>query len=255
MSRLTKTRGIVVRHAPHSESSRIVHWLTEDHGKLTTIAKGAMRPRSAMMGAFDQLYTCELIYYAQERDAVFVTREIAPLQERSRFRSDWRAAMAGFYLTDLTARVMPQHEPSPEIFSMLDDALNEMNGRGCTAPMIFIYELRLLGLLGLSPKLDHCASCRREFSAGSTLRFSTQRGGIVCTSCASENDSIETGADILAILHHWQRGTGWNIARTARCNDQQLISIRSLLGNFIVYHLDIPANCRTTTFNMLFSRK
>jgi DNA repair protein RecO (recombination protein O) len=253
MSRLTKTRGIVIRHSPYSESSRIVQWITEDHGRLTTIAKGAMRPRSQMLSQFDQLYTCELIYYAQEREAVYVTREVSAIRERTRFRTDWRAAMAGCYLTDLTARAIPHHEPAPELYHLLDQALNELHLHGWSSPMLFIYELRLLHLLGLSPKLDVCATCRRSFQPGEQVSFSPKCGGMVCSTCSDINGSTGTGADVLAILNHWQRSSGWNVSRTARCSERQLAAIRTLLGDFVVYHMDIRATCRTMTMNMLFS--
>ena len=49
VSDLVTTRAIVIRHTPQTETSRIIHWVTEDHGKLTTLAKGALRPRNSML--------------------------------------------------------------------------------------------------------------------------------------------------------------------------------------------------------------
>lgn len=252
MSRLTKTRGIVVRHAAYSETSRIIQWITEDHGKISTIAKGAMRPRNPLLGQFDQLYTCELIYYAQERESVYITREVAPLFTRKRLRSDWRGAMAGLYLADLVARIMPAHEPAPELYNLLEDALSHLDDFGWYLPVPLLFELRLLTRLGLAPRLDRCASCDRRFDNGDRARFDAKQGGMVCRICRPTGKNPEMGADVLAILTLWQRAQGWNIARTSRCSDAQLSSIRELLGEFLGYHLDIGPHSRNMTMGLLF---
>lgn len=253
MSDLVKTRALVIRHAPHTESSRIIHWITEDHGRLTTLAKGAMRPRNNMLGQFDQFYTCELIYYARDKDTVFITREITALDPRPRFRTDWRAALAAQYLVDLTARTMPKHEPAPELFRLLEDGLNELNQRGWHAPGLFFYELRLLESLGLHPKIDRCAACNQPFATGHRAEFSSGRGGMVCDRCEKDGHGHAAGADILAILAHWQRGRDWQVARSARCTAPQLATIRTLNGDFLRYHLDIRATARDATLNLLMA--
>lgn len=251
MSNLTKTRGIVIRHAPFSETSRIIQWITEDHGKLATIAKGAMRPRNSLLGQFDQFYTCELIYYGKDREGVFVTRECSALKPRVELRSNWRAATAAGYLSGLTSRVMPGHEPASELYRLLDEALDETAARGASIPLLFLFELRLLAALGLAPKLDRCATCGNIFQTGSTADFSSQRGGMICDNCARPGEGHRSGADILAILTHWQKSGGWKIARAARCSEHQIASIRRLLGEFLTFHLELNAHMRDTALDML----
>lgn len=253
MSHLTKTRAIAIRHQPHTETSRIIQWVTEDHGKLTTLAKGALRPRNDMLGQVDQLYTCELIYYARDRDTLFITHSIHALQTRSRLRADWRAALAGLYLTDLTARIMPEREPAPELFYLLEQMLDELQQRGWHPPTLFCYELRLLELLGLPPKLDRCVSCNQPFATGHHAAFAAKLGGMMCERCRTHEATHEAGADILAILAHWQRGRDWSTPRTARCSAAQLATIRTLTGDFLQYHLDVTGAARDNTLRMLMS--
>ena len=45
-----KANGIILRVRPLTDSSLIVHWLTQEHGRLSTVAKGARRPKSALRG-------------------------------------------------------------------------------------------------------------------------------------------------------------------------------------------------------------
>ncbi|HMP97629.1 MAG TPA: DNA repair protein RecO [Kiritimatiellia bacterium] len=251
MSRLTKTRAIVVRHAPLTESSRVIQWVTEDHGKLVTLAKGAMRPRHGMLGQFDHLYTCELLYYAREADAVYITREIAPITLRTRFRQDWRAALAGAYLADLTARVMPQHEPAPELFRLMESGLDELQERGWYAPMLFLYELRLLDRLGLTPKLDRCAACDQAFKPSRRAAFSSRRGGMICDACKGEPSDHAVGADVPAMMAFWRKSPDWTVVRASRPTAAQLAAVRTLNGDFLGYHLDLRAGARERTLDLL----
>jgi len=210
-----------------------------------------MRPRNAMLGQFDHLYTCELIYYAQDRDAVYITREITPIQPRTRFRRDWRASVAASYIGDLAARVAPHHEPTPELFHLLDQALNELEQRGWHAPSLFLFEIRLLDLLGFAPKLNGCASCNQPFKSGHSARFSSRRGGMICDACHEPSETYAIGADVLAMLKFWQSADEWSAARTARCTPRQLETVRHLLGDFLVYHLELKPGIRRETLRLL----
>ena len=48
--------GIILRTRPLTETSLIVHWLTADHGRLSTVAKGAKRPKSPFRGKLDLFF-------------------------------------------------------------------------------------------------------------------------------------------------------------------------------------------------------
>jgi recombinational DNA repair protein (RecF pathway) len=40
-----RSEGIVLRLRPLGDTSLIVHWLTPEHGRLATVAKGARGPK------------------------------------------------------------------------------------------------------------------------------------------------------------------------------------------------------------------
>ena len=46
---------------PYSSTSRIVHWLTRQQGKISTLLKGALRPRSPFIGEYELFSTSELL--------------------------------------------------------------------------------------------------------------------------------------------------------------------------------------------------
>jgi DNA repair protein RecO (recombination protein O) len=241
---------------PHSETSRIIQWITEDHGRCTTIAKGALRPRNALLGQIDLFYTCEIVYYARPHDhgGVAILREAAPLHTRPRFRTDWRAAAAAGYAMHILVRILPDHDPAPRLYHLLASLLNEWNERGWYAPALFAHELRLLQQLGLTPRLEQCAGCGTPISPASPPVFSIARGGLVCPHCRPPGDDTrQPGADVVAMLRHWQNAEGWNSIRATRATPRQLQNAGTLLGDFLAHHLDVHPAARETVLNRLFA--
>ena len=57
------TAAIVLRHRPYGESDKIVSFLTEDFGKLTGIAKGAMRSRQRFVNSLEPFSLVNLRFH------------------------------------------------------------------------------------------------------------------------------------------------------------------------------------------------
>ena len=47
---IARTAAIPLACYPYSSTSRVVHWLTRYHGKVSTLLKGALRPKSPFLG-------------------------------------------------------------------------------------------------------------------------------------------------------------------------------------------------------------
>jgi DNA repair protein RecO len=251
---IQKTEAIVLRYYPFSNTSRIVSWLTPEAGKIATLVKGSQRPKSFFLGQYDLFYTCELVYYARERAGVHIARECALLKTRDRFRSDWKAAAAASYLSDLLFRVSPPDAPHHGLFDLLDSGLDRLAADGAAASFLFWFELKLLGALGLAPRLIRCLNCERELKPGARRsKFSYSRGGILCSACAEAGaqGSLPIAPDILAILTGWQRARSPQAALSTQCTTWQLGEIEKLLGLFLAYHLDTALPSRGIALEVL----
>ncbi len=251
---IVKTHAIVMRQAPTANTSRVVTWLTPRHGRVATMIKGALRPKSLFLGQLDLFYTCELLYYMRADREVYIARECYPVKPRPTLRHNWRACAAASYLTDLTARICPPHAPQPFLYQWLDDALDEFDHHGTAPGHVFWLELKLLEHLGLAPRLRHCMACGGALLPGSgPATFSHARGGLLCARCA-RNDPERAPLippDVLAILRNWQSAPDANAARRTRCAPRQLTTMEALLGQFLQYHLDLPLPSRDLALAML----
>jgi DNA repair protein RecO (recombination protein O) len=240
-----------MRLAASGETSRVVTWLTPDHGRLATLLKGALRPNNAFLGQYDLFYTCELLYYPRPHGDLHFAKECCPIKLRTRFRSDWVACAQASYLTDLAMRAIPAHAPQRQLFLWLNHGLDELARADFTPSLTIWLELKLLDILGLAPRLSTCMTCHTPLETGRiTAHFSNERGGLLCPRCA-HNDTRAApplAADVLAILRNWQRaGTSSSVRRT-RLDPQQSAPLEQLLGQFLRFHLDMPIPARDIAF-------
>lgn len=257
-STIEKTHALVLRVSPFSRTSHVVTWLTPEFGRLATVVKGACRPKSPFLGQYDLYYTCELLFYARERNNLHIARECTPINMRTTLRTDWRASSCASYLCDIISRVSVRGHQH-DIYDLTTTALDALCADGVSPQFVFWTELKLLDCLGLSPQLTKCPACARNLTGTASTELSYDRGGILCHDCAPRQGKTTTRVppDVLAMLRNWQRAASPRAAASTRCTPQQLSAFREILGMFLPYHLDMPTIPRsrslaldTICFNM-----
>ncbi len=245
---IIKTHAIVLGMVPFSETSRIVTWLTADHGRLATIIKGAQRRKSPFLGQVDLFYTCELLFYLRLHQGVHVARECSPLKTRPELRSRWRAMACASYLARLAARVCPPYAPHPDLFRLLDRALDIFAQEQDLEACLCWFELKTLAALGVAPQLRACLQCRRpldvQFDPPRPMPapfISHARGGVLCGVCAGAagKEAERVAPDVLGLLRFWQQARAWRSASTSRYTPRQLEEAERILGRILEYHLEL----------------
>ncbi len=243
-----RTEAVVLRVAPFSKTSHVVTWLTPSHGKIATVVKGAQRPKSWLLGQYDLFYTCELLFYERRGGGLHVMRECSPLATRTSFRTNWRACACASYLCDLILRISPSDTEQAELYSIFTAALDLLGSGEITQQFLLWIELKVLRVLGVSPRLSHCLRCASELTGRkrSGMLFSLPGGGILCADCQRDHHgrAAPIQPDVLAIMQKWQSSDKSHIVRKIRCTKEQLTGISSIIGSFLDYHLDIPPHNR-----------
>lgn len=261
MTHLLETEAICLRTDPFSETSFVVTWLTPEYGRISTILKGAMRPKSVFFGQFDIFCKTELLFYSRKRTSMYIAKEIYALNQHNTFRGKWRASACASYICDLAYRVSIPDMRNPELFEILDKALDQLENANRLDSVLFGIELKLAAHLGLAPILNHCVKCRKPLTGRSAV-FSPQRGAIACPSCGHPEypDNTPVTPDILGIMNAWLKSSTWLTAANTRCTQTQSLTIENILGSFLEHHLDINPASRNIAmdcvrFNTTFPEK
>jgi len=212
-----KSEAICLSVRPWSRTSHVVAWLTPA-GRVTTVVKGAVRPKSAFLGQYDLNYTCEIVYYARAKGEVHALRECVPLTLRERLRSDYRALVLADYCRALVERLAPQGPDCLAWFALLTKALDA--GRSDIAALV-AFERRVLGLMGLEP----------EIAAGTD-------GGL----CLRGEREIPVSPAVAAFLEN----------PLLPVADAQIpLDAARVIGVFYNFHVDLPSDVRRSVLSVI----
>jgi len=236
---IVKTTAIPLAYYPYSSTSRIVHWLTRHHGKISTLLKGALRPRSPFLGEYELFGTSELLYLTQRTGTLYSGKECALLHPRPTFRSDWRAMQSASYLTALFNKTTPEETPCSELFSLYEELLDFAEEYGNSFAFLFWAKLRFCDHHGHAPNLGNCTLCGME----NPMAFSAASGGVICHDCATTQkiSTLSSPPDTLAILRAWQQAEQPRTVINTQLNAQQKNQLTALIDDFMRHHFHLPA--------------
>ncbi|MCS7090741.1 MAG: DNA repair protein RecO [Verrucomicrobiota bacterium] len=162
-----RAQGLIVRTLPLTETSLIVHWITREHGRLTTVARGARRPRSPFSGRLDLFCLHELVFHRSRRSELHLLREVCLLSAHPGLRTDPdRLRLACEAVRRLEQATEPE-SPLPAAFDLLMGLLQYLEVHPARGRLRLAFELRLLTLLGWDPsRLMQRLSPRAQELAG-----------------------------------------------------------------------------------------
>lgn len=149
-----RATGIILRTRPLTETSLIVQWLTREAGRISTVAKGARRPKSPFLGKLDLYYEAEFTLQRARKSSLHTLREVNLRATRSELRKEFVAleqlARAGRRIE----RATEEEAPIPEIFDLFRLLLDEIGKPPFEPSLLLAFEIRLLQVLGLTPILE-----------------------------------------------------------------------------------------------------
>ena len=179
-----KTLAIVIRLVEFSESSYVATLFTEDFGKITGLAKGARRLKSAFENALDLLAICRVVFIRKSSEAMDLLTEARldrPFRAATR---DLTRLHAGFYVAELLQGLTDQRDPHPRVFRTACRALTGLDGDADVATEVLRFELMTLKDLGHLPSLADCVGCGRPLQGqGRRIAFGLVAGGVLCPHC------------------------------------------------------------------------
>src|SRR5688572_31285132 len=113
--------GIILRTRPLTETSLIVNWLTAEHGRISTVAKGARRPKSTFAGKLDLFYEAEFSFTRSKRSELHALRELSLKETHSLLRQEMGWLKQASYATALIEQATERETPLPTIHTLLRD--------------------------------------------------------------------------------------------------------------------------------------
>ena len=181
-----KTEAIVLRVVEFSETSAIVTLMTETHGKIGALAKGARRKKSPFENALDLLAVCQVVFLERPNASLELLTE-AKLERRFRGpQNGLPAVYGGYYVSELLQHLTQEHDSHPAAYRAAKSTLRLLESQ-TSAPeipqIVLNFELAILRSVGHQPLLSHCVSCGESVNQVGRITFGLQAGGVLCTKC------------------------------------------------------------------------
>jgi DNA repair protein RecO (recombination protein O) len=146
---LETTPAILLRKIRFGDTSLIVTWFTLAHGRIKTVVKGALRPKSRFSGVLDLFFECEISFARSARTELHTLREAVLLDAREGLRRDYaRVALASYCVELMELATEPEHA-APELFDLVLRAFRHLDTHPATQRALLHFEAELARLLGI----------------------------------------------------------------------------------------------------------
>ena len=146
-----RSEAVCLAIHPWSRTSHVVAWLTPS-GRVTTLVKGAVRPKSFFLGQYDLNYTCDIVYYEHARGEVHALKECAVVKRRDALRETYRALVLAEYFRKVVFELAPFGPDAADWFKLICFSLDRL-ARGVEKPVLIEemnrFDLSVLDLAGV----------------------------------------------------------------------------------------------------------
>ena len=171
--RIVLSPAFVLHQYPWRETSRVVEIWSREHGRLGLVARGVRRSNSPFRSLL-QPFSPLLLSWSQRSDLGNLS---AAESGGARPALHGRQLMAAFYLNELILRLLPRQDVQGQLYDSYVAALEGLASRR-SAPVLRVFEKRLLAALGYGLSLDRAATIDAPVKADQQYVYDLDSGPI-----------------------------------------------------------------------------
>jgi DNA repair protein RecO (recombination protein O) len=171
------------------EADRVVTLMTEAHGRVAALARGARRPTGqrrfgAALGLFG---LGQATLKMRTTSELWVLEEFAAERGFSGIGLDVLKVGHAGYVCEVLSGLAPPHQVEPALFDLGLEVLRLLDAEPPSAERLRVFELGALEAVGLRPVVELCVACEgADFEVQRDVGIDLVRGGIVCARCLDE---------------------------------------------------------------------
>ena len=234
---LRTTRAVVSKIMKMSNSSKLVTLITENHGLIKVVAKGARRPRSAFGASLEPITLINCIYYHRDTRDLQSLSSTDIIESYGSLKEDLSMLAVASGIVEIAQTHTALEDPRAGTFDLLVESLNDMceSAVADAEKHLWRFVLRLLSAAGYQPSLDTCMKCGRKAKSAKVF-FSFPDGGLVC-SCTDTSGTfgIVVSPGSLMVMKHLLAARPGELAKL-RVGKSQRGEIEHLVLQYLAYH-------------------
>jgi len=234
MSEIIKTRAIVLSKLNYGDTSRIIHFFTEDFGKISTILKGARSPKSKIGLMVDTLNYVQIVIYKKETREVQLVTQVDLLNHFPNIKEDYTRIKYATAIIELLLNLTVENEHHHKMFIGSVRALELLNSIEQIPKLVFAkYFLFFVKEIGYEFQIEKCSVCGNKIEPANPISFNYE-SGILCSSCRQDRlINMELNKELFNLL----------VCLNAKKNDikyeeKNLDKIILLIEKFLKYNIN-----------------
>lgn len=180
-----KISGIILAENNLGDYDKMLTMLTPGSGKISCVAKGARRPKSALLAGTQMFCFGEYLMYKGSN--TYHINSVETIEVFYNIRTDLDKLKYAVHINKIVQEVTHENQNCYNILQLLLNTLYTISETEKNLDLVLgVFKLRLLCLLGFTPKLDACVNCREK--EGVSV-FSIRDNGFKCESCGRQDKS------------------------------------------------------------------
>ncbi len=181
----TKTTGIVLAEHNLGDFDKMLTILTPGFGKISCVAKGARRPNSSLL-AGTQLF-CFGEYLMYKGTNTYHINSCETIEIFYDLRTDLDKLKYAMHIIKIVQDITQENQNCYKILQLLLNTLYTISKTDKDLELTLgIFKLRLLCILGFTPRIEKCINCGEEHEL---YKFSLKDNGFKCKTCAKQDKS------------------------------------------------------------------
>ena len=181
----TKINGVVLSESNMGDFDKMLTILTPNVGKISCVAKGARRPRSALL-AGTQIF-CFGEYLMYKGTNTYHINSVEPIEVFYNIRTDLDKLKYAVHINKIIQDVTHENQNCFNILQLLLNTLYVISETDKDLELVLsIFKLRLVSILGFKPKIASCVNCNEKENLN---YFSLRDNGLKCEACSRQDKS------------------------------------------------------------------
>lgn len=214
-------QAFILHSQAYRETSLLLDVLSRDQGRISLVARGARRPRSALRGVLISFQPLTMSWFGKG-------------EVRTLSRAEWtggqplltgESLLCGFYLNELLQRLIPREDAHEALYDEYALALASLAVPGGHAPVLRRFEKALLRELGYAMSLERDGVSGGGIDPAGTYTYDPERG------------PVRIGPDATAQLR-LAGSTLLDMARDDYSDPRTLAQAKALMRTLIGHRLD-----------------
>lgn len=154
-------------------------------GKISCVAKGARRPKSALLAGTQMFCFGEYLVYKGSQ--TYHINSVEPIEVFYNLRIDLDKLKYAVHINKIVQDVTHENQNCYQILQLLLNTLYIISETDKNLDMVLgVFKLRLLCILGFTPQVMQCTNCQEKENL---TYFSLKDNGFTCKICGKQDTS------------------------------------------------------------------